>query len=230
TTLNKQEIGLKGFWKCFPCRTITVHISMSGISLDHSVIRWCCISSAELRKCEDWALSIRSDPLVCVQATSLSGCIEMIKSNEADAVTLDATHAYIAGRCGLQPAAVEYWGDHSDCLGDPKELLQGLIERGFPPLYAVAVSKKSMKAVNLLDLGGRRSCHGSLYSPAGWLLLSRYTVRAAVNETWDCDLNSGFLVVCEHDHTDLFTVQVAHVFLFSYSIMQPPIEYNVGPS
>ncbi|XP_077150339.1 serotransferrin-1-like [Ranitomeya variabilis] len=163
-----------------------------GISLDHSVIRWCCISSAELRKCEDWALSVRSDPLVCVQATSLSGCIEMIKSNEADAVTLDATHAYIAGRCGLQPAAVEYWGDHSDCLGDPKELLQGLIERGFPPLYAVAVSKKSMKAVNLLDLGGRRSCHGSLYSPAGWLLLSRYTVRAPVNETWDCDINSAY--------------------------------------
>ncbi|XP_069613815.1 serotransferrin-1-like isoform X2 [Ranitomeya imitator] len=118
--------------------------------------------------------------------------LTVIQSNEADAVTLDATHAYIAGRCGLQPAAVEYWGDHSDCLGDPKELLQGLIERGFPPLYAVAVSKKSMKAVNLLDLGGRRSCHGSLYSPAGWLLLSRYTVRAAVNETWDCDLNSAY--------------------------------------
>ncbi|XP_073438903.1 serotransferrin-1-like isoform X4 [Dendrobates tinctorius] len=118
--------------------------------------------------------------------------LTVIQSNEADAVTLDATHAYIAGRCGLQPAVVEYWGDHSDCLGDPKELLQGLIERGFPPLYTVAVSKKSMKAVTLLDLGGRRSCHGSLYSPAGWLLLSRYTVRAPVNETWDCDINSAY--------------------------------------
>ncbi|XP_056386626.1 saxiphilin-like isoform X3 [Hyla sarda] len=102
-----------------------------GISLDHSVIRWCCISSAEMRKCEDWALSIRSDPLVCVQATSLSGCIEMIKSNEADAVTLDATHAYIAGRCGLHPAAVEYWGDNSECLTDPKELLHGLLEKAY---------------------------------------------------------------------------------------------------
>ncbi|XP_075710155.1 serotransferrin-like isoform X1 [Rhinoderma darwinii] len=163
-----------------------------GISLDHSVIRWCCISSAELRKCEDWALSVRSDPLVCVQATSLSGCIEMIKSNEADAVTLDATHAYIAGRCGLQPAAVEYWGHNSDSFTDPKELLQRLIDKGFPSLYALAVTKKSMKAVTLLDLGGRRSCHGNMYSPAGWLLLSRYTVRAPVNETWDCDINSAY--------------------------------------
>ncbi|XP_072271634.1 serotransferrin-1-like [Pyxicephalus adspersus] len=163
-----------------------------GISLDHSVIRWCCISSAEMRKCEDWALSVRSDPLVCVQATSLTGCIEMIKSNEADAVSLDATHAYIAGKCGLQPAVVEYWGEGSDCLADPLELLHRVSEKGFPSLYALAIAKKSMKAVSLIDLSGRRSCHGSLYSPAGWLLLSKYTVRAPVNETWACDINSAY--------------------------------------
>ncbi|XP_075071424.1 serotransferrin-1-like isoform X2 [Mixophyes fleayi] len=163
-----------------------------GISLDQSVIRWCCISSAEMRKCEDWALRVRTDPLVCVQATSLSGCIEMIKGNEADAVSLDATHAYIAGSCGLQPAAVEYWGERSDCLADPHELLHHVLETGFPALYALAVSKKSMKAVTLLELGGRRSCHGSKYSPAGWLLLSRYTVRAFINETWDCDINTAY--------------------------------------
>ncbi|XP_063769132.1 melanotransferrin-like isoform X3 [Pseudophryne corroboree] len=163
-----------------------------GISLDQSVIRWCCISSAELRKCEDWALRVRTDPLVCVQATSLSGCIEMIKGNEADAVSLDATHAYIAASCGLQPAAVEYWGEHSDCLTDPHQLLHRMSERGFPGLYALAVTKKNMKAVSLLDLVGRRSCHGNKYSPAGWLLLSRYTVRAPGNQTWDCDINTAY--------------------------------------
>ncbi|KAM5193997.1 serotransferrin-1-like [Mantella aurantiaca] len=163
-----------------------------GISLDHSVIRWCCISSAEMRKCEDWALSVRSDPLVCVQATSLTGCIEMIKSNEADAVTLDATHAYIAGKCGLQPAAVEYMGEGSDCLMDPLELLYRVSQKGFPSLCALAVTKKSMKAVTLSNLIGRRSCHGGIYSPAGWLLLSKHTVRASVNETWDCDINSAY--------------------------------------
>ncbi|KAM6340109.1 serotransferrin-2-like isoform 1-T1 [Alca torda] len=78
-----------------------------GSSLENSVVRWCCISDAELRKCEEWALSIKSDPLVCVQANSMTKCIEMIKSSEADAVTLDATHVYIAGKCGLVPVAAE---------------------------------------------------------------------------------------------------------------------------
>ncbi|KAM4808085.1 serotransferrin-2-like [Rhinophrynus dorsalis] len=163
-----------------------------GISLDHSVIRWCCISAAEMRKCEDWAMSVRSDPLVCIQATSLTGCIEKIKRNEADAVSLDATHAYIAGKCGLQPVAVEYWGDVSNCHTDPFQLLLNITEGGFPSLYALAVTKKSMRAVTLSGLGRRRSCHGNMYSPAGWLLLSRYTVRTKGNETWDCDINSAY--------------------------------------
>ncbi|KAM8962253.1 serotransferrin-like [Pelodytes ibericus] len=163
-----------------------------GISLDHSVIRWCCISAAELQKCEDWALNVRSDPLVCIQATSLTGCIEMIKSNEADAVSLDASHAYIAEKCGLQPAAVEYWGDISGCFVDSNESLHHNNESDFPSLYALAVTKRNTKVITLLDLGGRRSCHGNLYSPAGWLLLSKYTVRAQRNMTWACDINSAY--------------------------------------
>lgn len=58
-------------------------LSNAGSSLDNSVVRWCCISNAELRKCEEWALSIKSDPLVCVQATSMASCIEMIKVGES---------------------------------------------------------------------------------------------------------------------------------------------------
>jgi len=57
--------------------------SNSGSSLDNSVVRWCCISDAELRKCEEWALSIKSDPLVCVQANSMTKCIEMIKVGDS---------------------------------------------------------------------------------------------------------------------------------------------------
>lgn len=51
----------------------------SGSSLEDSVVRWCCISHAEQKKCEQWALSIKSDPLVCVKASSMSDCIEKIK-------------------------------------------------------------------------------------------------------------------------------------------------------
>ncbi|NXF19343.1 TRFE2 protein, partial [Rhodinocichla rosea] len=158
-----------------------------GSSLENSVVRWCCISDAELHKCEEWALNIKSDPLVCVQATSMTKCIEMIKSSEADAVTLDATHVYIAGRCGLVPVAAECYGEFSCDLikkrGNQKTL---------PPVYAVALAKRSAKQIHIHNLRGRRSCHSHLYSPAGWLLLSRHTVRAQQNDTENCDIASAY--------------------------------------
>ncbi|NXD90582.1 TRFE2 protein, partial [Chaetorhynchus papuensis] len=158
-----------------------------GSSLDNSIVRWCCISDAELRKCEEWALSIKSDPLVCVQANSMTKCIEMIKSSEADAVTLDATHVYIAGRCGLVPVAAECYGEFSCDLikkrGNQKTLR---------PVYAVALAKKSAKQIHIHNLRGRRSCHSHLYSPGGWLLLSRYTVGAQQNDTENCDIGSAY--------------------------------------
>lgn len=56
----------------------------AGSSLEDSVIRWCCISYAEQKKCEQWALSIKSDPLVCVRAVSMRDCIEKIKVSHLD--------------------------------------------------------------------------------------------------------------------------------------------------
>ncbi|NWS14475.1 TRFE2 protein, partial [Pachyramphus minor] len=158
-----------------------------GSSLENSVVRWCCISDAELHKCEEWALSIKSDPLVCVQATSMTKCIEMIKSSEADAVTLDATHVYIAGRCGLVPVAAECYGEFSCDLFKERGS-----QKTLPPVYAVALAKKSAKQINIHNLKGRRSCHSHLYSPAGWLLLSRHTVGALRNDTHNCDMGSAY--------------------------------------
>ncbi|NXI76647.1 TRFE2 protein, partial [Rhipidura dahli] len=158
-----------------------------GSSLDNSVVRWCCISDAELRKCEEWALNIKSDPLVCVQANSMTKCIEMIKSSEADAVTLDATHVYIAGRCGLVPVAAECYGEFScDLITAPYSQIS------LPPVYAVALAKKNAKQIHIHNLRGRRSCHSHLYSPGGWLLLSRHTVGARQNDTETCDIGSAY--------------------------------------
>lgn len=53
----------------------------AGSSLEDSVVRWCCISHAEQKKCEEWALSIKSDPLVCVGAVSMRDCVEKIKAS-----------------------------------------------------------------------------------------------------------------------------------------------------
>ncbi|OXB64652.1 hypothetical protein ASZ78_008728 [Callipepla squamata] len=165
-----------------------------GSSLDNSVVRWCCISNAELRKCEEWALSIKSDPLVCVQATSMANCIEMIKSSEADAVTLDATHVYIAGRCGLVPVAAECYGQVCTPAAESTEEMRKLHlkHKGLSPVYAVALAKKNARQINIHNLRGRRSCHSHLYSPGGWLLLSRYTVGTLENDTENCDIGSAY--------------------------------------
>uniref|UniRef100_H3BCA2 Saxiphilin n=1 Tax=Latimeria chalumnae TaxID=7897 RepID=H3BCA2_LATCH len=163
-----------------------------GSSLDNSVVRWCVISAAEQTKCEEWALNIKSDPLVCVRASSMGECIERIKRDEVDAVSLDATHAYIAGKCGLVPVAAEYYGEK--CVpapgrSDGSSLFEAEV---LPPVYAVAVTKKANRNANMYNLVGRRSCHGHLYSPAGWLLLANYTVRADANNTYSCDINTGY--------------------------------------
>lgn len=34
----------------------------------------------------------------------------MLQKDEADAVSLDATHTFIAGKCGLIPVVTEYYG------------------------------------------------------------------------------------------------------------------------
>lgn len=66
---NRLAVILWPHWACL----------CAGSSLEDSVVRWCCISHAEQKKCEQWALSIKSDPLVCVRAVSVRDCIEKIK-------------------------------------------------------------------------------------------------------------------------------------------------------
>ncbi|KAL2090975.1 hypothetical protein ACEWY4_013238 [Coilia grayii] len=150
-----------------------------GSSLEDSVVRWCCISHAEQKKCERWALSIKSDPLVCVRAASMSDCVEKIKRDEVDAVSLDATHTFIAGRCGLVPVVTEYYGEKCEL---PKGSTHFETE-DLPPVWAVALARRSSKSVVLGGLGGRRSCHGHMYSPAGWLLPVRYPLSYEHNST-----------------------------------------------
>uniref|UniRef100_A0A3B4YUL6 Serotransferrin n=1 Tax=Seriola lalandi dorsalis TaxID=1841481 RepID=A0A3B4YUL6_SERLL len=147
-----------------------------GSSLEDSVVRWCCISHAEQKKCEQWALSIKSDPLVCVRAVSMRNCIEKIKRDEVDAVSLDATHSFIAGKCGLVPVVTEYYGKNP--------LL--------PSVVGVAVTKRSSRNLFIGNLGGRRSCQSHMYSPGGWLLPYRHTLSLEQNSSSPCDPNQVY--------------------------------------
>ncbi|CAL8335540.1 unnamed protein product [Merluccius merluccius] len=159
-----------------------------GSSLEDSVVRWCCISYAEQKKCEQWALSIKSDPLVCVKATSMSDCVEKIKRDEVDAVSLDATHSFIAGKCGLVPVVTEYYGN--EC-GHTEGMTHLEIDV-FPPVVAVAVVKRTTRNIFMGNLGGRRSCHGHMYSPAGWLLPYTHNLSLGHNESFPCNPNKAY--------------------------------------
>uniref|UniRef100_A0A8D0BNM8 Transferrin-like domain-containing protein n=1 Tax=Salvator merianae TaxID=96440 RepID=A0A8D0BNM8_SALMN len=163
-----------------------------GSSLANSLVRWCCISDAELQKCEEWALNVRSDPLVCIQADSMTHCIELIKSNEADAVTLDATHAYFAEACGLVPVAAECYGEECASAHRDQRSVKLTDLAALPPIYALALTKTDIKHGSIYHLAGRRSCHSHLYSPGGWLLLAGYTVGLAQNDTATCNLSSAY--------------------------------------
>uniref|UniRef100_A0A3B5LUX1 Serotransferrin n=1 Tax=Xiphophorus couchianus TaxID=32473 RepID=A0A3B5LUX1_9TELE len=120
-----------------------------GSSLQDSVVRWCCISHAEQKKCEQWALSIKSDPLVCVRAVSIGRSL--------------------AGR-----------NTHIHLL---------------PSAVGVAVAKRFSSNIFIGNLGGRRSCHGYIYSPAGWLLPYRHTLSLEHNSSAPCDPNQVYNTV-----------------------------------
>ncbi|XP_028303886.1 saxiphilin-like isoform X2 [Gouania willdenowi] len=154
-----------------------------GSSLEDSVVRWCCISHAEQKKCEQWALNIKSDPLVCMRAFSIRDCIEKIKRDEADAVSLDATHTFIAGKCGLVPVVTEYYGESSVSTEGSTQLKTDVL----PSLVGVAIAKRSSRSVYFGNLGGRRSCQGYMYGSAGWLLPYRHNLSSEHNVSFSCD-------------------------------------------
>ncbi|XP_026863631.2 melanotransferrin [Electrophorus electricus] len=161
-----------------------------GSSLEDSVVRWCCISHAEQKKCEQWALSIKSDPLVCVRASSMRDCIEKLKRDEVDAVSLDATHSFIAGKCGLVPVVTEYYGMRCEFTDGENGHFETKVH--LPSVYGVAVVRRTSRNIYLGNMGGRRSCHGHMYSPAGWVLPVKQTLSTEHNNSATCEPNKVY--------------------------------------
>ncbi|XP_045634665.1 lactotransferrin [Ursus americanus] len=120
-------------------------------------VRWCTISKAESAKCSKFQRNMRKvgGPKVsCTRKTSHQECIQAIKANKADAVTLDGGLVFEAGQDPnkLRPIAAEVYGTQA------KQQIH---------YYAVAIAKKGTN-FQLNQLQGVRSCHTGLGRSAGW--------------------------------------------------------------
>uniref|UniRef100_A0A8C2BL19 Serotransferrin n=1 Tax=Cyprinus carpio TaxID=7962 RepID=A0A8C2BL19_CYPCA len=112
--------------------------------------------------------------------------------DEVDAVSLDATHAFIAGKCGLVPVVTEYYGEKCENPGGAG----GHFESDeLPSVYGVAVVRRTSRSLYFGSLGGRRSCHGHMYSPAGWVLPVRHTLSTEHNSSAPCQPNNVYTEV-----------------------------------
>lgn len=120
--------------------------------------RWCCISDAEMSKCQHLA-NVTSQiawniRITCVHGGNVTNCIRMVGNGIADVITLGEEQIYQAGvQHGLVPVVAEDYGKHEEGLSS----------------YAVALIKTNLsKEISLKSLKGRKSCHPAAGDSVGW--------------------------------------------------------------
>lgn len=128
--------------------------------IDAKKMRWCTVSEPEQRKCAELAKALVAvlppaevaafARLSCILASSTTDCIERIRANRADIVTLDAGEVYSAVKqFGLVAVAKEIYND-GGCI------------------LSVAVVRNS--SLDVRSLKGVRSCHSGARWTSGWSL------------------------------------------------------------
>ncbi|MGH0188993.1 UNVERIFIED_CONTAM: hypothetical protein FKN15_032482 [Acipenser sinensis] len=176
-----------------------------GSSMDNSVVRWCCISVGEQKKCEEWALNIKSDPLVCVRAVSMRDCIEKIKRDEVDAVSLDASHVYIAGKCGLVPVAAEYYAYREyfwkGCMPGARGSLCKVCIGGDEDLGAKPSNQRCAANHNERYYGNMGSLRCLVGDPSGKsfgdvAFLEQHSLLDNIESKWQQESETGCMCMC----------------------------------
>ncbi|KAM4694519.1 melanotransferrin isoform 2-T2 [Discoglossus pictus] len=118
-------------------------------------VRWCTISEPEKQKCiamKSAFTQVNIQPsLSCVSGKSSLDCAKMVMNNQADAVTLDSTLIYQAGK--------EY---------RLKPIIGEVYDQGVgTAYYAVAVVRRN-SSLTINNLKGAKSCHTGIQRTAGW--------------------------------------------------------------
>ncbi|KAM8953111.1 melanotransferrin [Pelodytes ibericus] len=143
-----------------------------------SEIRWCTISNPEDNKCNEMKsfftqAQIRP-PLSCVSGKSELECIQMVKNNQADAVTLKGDFIYQAGKqYNLKPVVGEVYDQD---VGTS--------------YYAVAIVKQGSN-LNINNLKGTKSCHTGIQRTAGWNVPLGYFIDSGRMSVMGCNVPQG---------------------------------------
>ncbi|CAN9500904.1 unnamed protein product [Ophioblennius macclurei] len=143
-----------------------------------SELRWCLVSSEEEKKCQAMSSAFTSKGLTpkigCVRGDSEKDCMDKIKNNKADAITLSGSEIYMAGKdYGLIPAAAETY-----TAGDQDGFIY----------YAVAVVKATTNIPNFESLRGQRSCHTGYGRTAGWNVIAATLMDKGLISPENCDI------------------------------------------
>ncbi|KAH0504399.1 Melanotransferrin [Microtus ochrogaster] len=138
-------------------------------------VRWCTISDPEQQKCEDMSKAFQEagiqPSLLCIQGTSSDHCVQLIKDQEADAITLDGGAIYEAGKeHGLKPVVGEVYDQDAGTS-----------------YYAVAVVRRNSN-VTINTLKGIKSCHTGINRTVGWNVPVGYLVESGHLSVMGCDV------------------------------------------
>ncbi|XP_045153737.1 inhibitor of carbonic anhydrase-like [Echinops telfairi] len=148
-----------------------------------TVVRWCAVGPHERAKCDNWH-AVSGGAIDCTTEDSPEDCIAAIVKRKADATSLDGGHVYTAGKCGLVPVLAENYKskDGSEELGSK------CADTPTDGSYAVAVVKKSDAHLTWDTLRGKKSCHPSVGTSAGWHI----PMGLLCNQTTSCKLDEFF--------------------------------------
>ncbi|XP_075719776.1 melanotransferrin [Rhinoderma darwinii] len=141
-------------------------------------IRWCTVSEKEKKKCNNMKMFFDQAKIVpslsCVEGTSPLNCINIVKDNLADAVTLNGTLTYKAGK----------WYNLKPVVGEVYDQGMGT------SYYAVAVVRRN-STITINSLKGTKSCHTGYEKSSGWNVPIGYLIDSGRMSAVACDISKG---------------------------------------